>query len=143
MTRLLASLASLLLFAACKIAPQPIDFGTDACHFCHMTIVDRQHASEVVTGKGKAFKFDAVECLVYHLHDNPVDEKALILVSDFDQPGTFIEAESASYLISEKLPSPMGAFLTAFASPEAGQKALETYGGTLYDWAGLQEQLKP
>lgn len=143
MTRILASLAFLLLFAACKIAPEPIAYGTDACHFCHMTIVDRQHASEVVTGKGKAFKFDAVECMLYHLQDAPADAKALYLVSDFNQPGTFIGADGATYLISENLPSPMGAFLTAFASRPEGEKAMAQYGGTLYDWAGLREHLKP
>ncbi len=143
MNRLLLFLASLLLAASCKIEPQPIAYGSDACHFCHMTIVDRQHASELVTSKGKAFKFDAVECMLYHLQDAPADDKSLFLVSDFNQPGTLLEAASASYLISEKLPSPMGAFLTAFASGADAQKAQEQYGGTLYDWQGLQEHLKP
>lgn len=143
MNRLLVSLASLLLAASCKIAPQPIAFGTDACHFCHMTIVDRQHACELVTGKGKAFKFDAVECLVNHMQDTKMDPEALYLVSDFNQPGTLIGAEDAAYLISENLPSPMGAFLTAFASAQEGQKALEQYGGTLYDWQGLRKHLNP
>ena len=143
MNRLLAILTLLLLAASCKIAPEPIAFGTDACHYCHMTIVDRQHASQLVTGKGKAFKFDAVECLLFHLQDAPADSRALYLVSDFNQPGTLLEAESATYLISENLPSPMGAFLTAFASQPDALEAQKQYGGTLYDWSGLQEHLKP
>lgn len=136
-------LALLLLLASCKIGPQPIAFGTDACHFCHMTIVDRQHASELVTGKGKAFKFDAAECLIYHLQEVSVAEGALYLVTDFNQPGTLIEADRAAFLVSENLPSPMGAFLSSFASAADGRKAQEQYGGTLYDWAGIQQILKP
>jgi len=143
MTRLLPFLALFLLAVSCKIAPQPIAFGTDACHFCHMTIVDRQHASELVTEKGKAFKFDAVECMVHHISELEISPEALLLVSDFNQPGTLIEAESATYLVSERLPSPMGAFLTAFASQQDGQEAQQQYGGSLYDWQGLQKHLNP
>ena len=142
MKRILPLLA-LLMLASCKIEPQPIAFGTDACHFCHMTIVDRQHACELVTGKGKAFKFDAVECLLNHIKEVPADPKALLLVSDFYQPGTLIDAEGAAYLVSENLPSPMGAFLTAFVSEAGGRKAQLEYGGTLYDWQGIQNQFNP
>lgn len=143
MYRLLSSLALLLLTVSCKIAPQPIAYGTDACHFCHMTIVDRQHASELVTAKGKAFKFDAVECMVFHLQDVTLEEGALTLVTDFNRPGTLIGAENASFLVSENLPSPMGAFLTAFASEAEGQEARQAYGGVLYDWDGIQKKLNP
>lgn len=143
MIRLLPFLALFLLTASCKIAPQPIAFGTDACHFCHMTIVDRQHACELVTDKGKAFKFDAVECMVHHLSQREIAPGALLMVSDFNQPGTLIEAESAAYLISENLPSPMGAYLTAFSSQQDGLEAQKEYGGNLYDWPGLQKHLNP
>lgn len=143
MSRLYTSLALLLLAVSCKIEPQPITYGSDACHFCHMTIVDRQHASELVTGKGKVYTFDAAECMLHFLKDAPPDDNSLLLVSDFNRPGTFIEAESASYLISEKLPSPMGAFLTAFASHTEAEEALQRYGGTLFDWQNLQQHLKP
>ena len=143
MYRLLSSLAMVLLTVSCKIAPQPIAYGTDACHFCHMTIVDRQHACELVTAKGKAFKFDAVECMIFHLQDAAPEEGALTLVTDFNQPGTLIGAENATYLVSENLPSPMGAFLTAFASEAEGHEARQAYGGVLYDWAGIQRNLNP
>ena len=143
MKRLLPFLTLLLPVVGCKIAPQPIAFGTDTCHFCHMTIVDRQHACELVTGKGKAFKFDAVECLAHHLIDTEIGPRALLLVSDFNRPGTLIGAGEATFLVSENLPSPMGAFLTAFASAEAGKQAQAEYGGTLYDWQDLQQHLNP
>lgn len=31
-----------------------------------MTIVDKQHAAQVVTKKGKAYSFDAIECMVHY-----------------------------------------------------------------------------
>ena len=54
----------ILILVGCKVDPNPIEYGADACHFCSMTIVDRQHAAEFVTKKGKAFKFDATECMM-------------------------------------------------------------------------------
>ncbi len=132
-----------LLFAACNVSPQPINYGTDACHFCDMTIVDRQHASQLVTAKGKAYKYDAIECMVHSLQDEfKGTEIAHYLVADFHQPGDLIDAKTASYLVSEQLQSPMGANLSAFLNAEVGQKAQEKFTGTTYTWEKIQEYLK-
>lgn len=132
-----------LLFTACNVSPQSINYGEDACHFCNMTIVDRQHASQVVTSKGKAFKYDAIECMVHSLQDEFKDtEIALYLVADFNQPGELIDASKATYLVSEKLQSPMGANLSAFQNVEAGQKAQEKFTGKVYTWEEIQNHLK-
>lgn len=132
-----------LLFTACNVSPQPINYGSDACHFCNMTIVDRQHASQVVTAKGKAFKYDAIECMVHSLQDEFKDtEMAHYLVADFNQLGELIDATKASYLVSEQLQSPMGANLSAFLNEEAGKKAQEKFTGDTYSWNEIQDHLK-
>ncbi|MBC8769785.1 nitrous oxide reductase accessory protein NosL [Arenibacter sp. BSSL-BM3] len=128
-----------LIFASsCRIGPQPIAYGSDGCHFCSMTIVDRQHAAEIVTDKGKVFKFDSSECMMNHVKDLDQREIALYLVNDFDRPGELIDATEATYLISNRLPSPMGEFLTAFKDEKAAVEALMIYEGDLMSW----EQLK-
>ena len=132
-----------LLLAACNVSPQPINYGTDACHFCDMTIVDRQHASQLVTAKGKAYKFDAIECMVHSLQDEFKDtEIAHYLVADFHQPGELIDAKNALYLVSEQLQSPMGANLSAFLNTDAVQKAQEKFTGEIYTWKEIQDHLK-
>lgn len=132
-----------LLLASCNVDPQPINYGSDACHFCDMTIVDRQHASQLVTSKGKAYKYDAIECMVHSLQDEFVDtEMVHFLVADFREPGELINATKASFLVSEKLQSPMGANLSAFLNEEAGKKAQEEFTGETYSWEEIQEHLK-
>ena len=132
-----------LLFAACSASPQPIEYGSDACHFCDMTIVDREHSAQMVTAKGKAYKYDAIECMVHSFQDEFKDtEMAHYLVADFGQPGVLIDATTASYLVSEKLQSPMGANLSAFINEEAGNKAQEEFTGEVFTWKGIQEHLK-
>ncbi len=133
-----------MLLISCNVSPQQIDYGNDACHFCNMTIVDRQHASQVVTTKGKAYKYDAIECMVHSMQDELKDtEIALYLVADFNQPGQLMDAMSASYLITDKISSPMGANLSAFESQQTGQKAQEKFAGQLYSWEEIQKHLKP
>ena len=128
----------LLLVTSCNVGPKPIAYGSDGCHFCRMTIVDRQHAAEIVTDKGKVFKFDSSECMMNHLKDIDQKQVALYLVNDYNQPGELINATKATYLISERIPSPMGEFLTAFKTEQAAVDALMTYEGDLLTW----EQLK-
>lgn len=132
-----------ILTAACSVAPQPINYGMDGCHFCDMTIVDRSHASQVVTSKGKAYKYDAIECMVHSLQDELKDtEIALYLVVDFNQPGEFIDATKAAFLVSENIQSPMGENLSAFLNQEQGKIAQDKHTGDLYSWEAIQEHLK-
>ncbi len=60
----LSILILLLIVTNCSVSPKAIDYGNDGCHFCKMTIVDKLHAAEVVTNKGKVYKFDATECMI-------------------------------------------------------------------------------
>ena len=128
----------LLLLTSCEPKAEPIRFGEDACDYCKMTIVSPQHAAEFVTEKGKVFRFDAVECLLGELkrqHQDP----AILLVSDFASPGSLIQASTAIYLVSEAVPSPMGANLSAFATEQAAMNVAREKGGVLYTWAQLPE----
>ncbi len=133
----------IVLFTSCEVSPQKIEYGSDACHYCDMTIVDRQHASQMVTAKGKAFKYDAIECMVHSLQEDMKDtEIALYLVADFDQPGELMDATSSSYLVSKQIQSPMGANLSAFQNEAAAKKTQEKSTGEIYSWEEIQKHLK-
>ncbi|WP_291865892.1 nitrous oxide reductase accessory protein NosL [Maribacter sp.] len=128
--------------SACNSSPEPIEYGTDGCHFCKMTIVDRQHASEIVTKKGKAFKFDAIECMMNHVNTIDRNKVKLFLANDYNRPGELMDAATAVYLISKEVPSPMGEYLTAFKTKEEAEKVREEHGGKLYSWEELQNKFK-
>ena len=132
----------ILLAYGCSISPNPISYGSDSCHFCSMTIVDRQHAAQFVTEKGKAFKFDASECMMNHVKGIDKSKNALFLVNDYNEPGKLIRAEQATFLISENIPSPMGEFLTAFSSVEDAEKAQQENSGELLTWQELKNRFK-
>ncbi len=129
--------AMLLLLFGCNASPQPIEYGSDGCHFCKMTIVDKLHAAEVVTKKGKIYKFDASECMVRFIDDFDESTIKLYLSNDYTSPETLIDATQATFLISQNIPSPMGAFLSAFKNNDDAVKTQAEKGGTLYDWEEL------
>lgn len=139
MKKILFLVFGLLLLAACEVGPKPINYGSDSCDYCSMTIVDRQHAAEMVSEKGKAFKFDAIECMLNYDREHAEIPVALYLTADFDNPGKLIDATTATYLQSEALPSPMGANLSAFSTPTAAKEKQQQYGGELYEWDDLKE----
>lgn len=125
-----------VLITSCTVAPEKIEYGKDACSFCDMTIVDKTHAAEFVTKKGRAYKFDAVECLINDLNNKDENDLAFILVTDFLNPTVLINANDATYLISEQLKSPMGANLSAFKNKEA-----ITYKGKTYNWKNIKKHI--
>lgn len=135
---------SLVLFISmsCEVSPKPINYGSDVCHFCSMTIVDKQHAAQVVTQKGKTFKFDAVECMVNHLKDVDVASMELFLVNDYQTPGDLIDATNATFLISKGIPSPMGEYLSGFQSKVEAENVEAENNGKLYSWNELLTKFK-
>lgn len=136
-------LSLLLLLIACTPEPKPIDYGLVPCSFCKMTIVDRQHAAEAVTKKGRVYQFDAIECMINYLDQAGNDgDYAFLLVNDYAAPGELVDARTSTFLISPQLPSPMGAFLSAFAGETAAREMQVAKGGDLYDWTTLRAHFK-
>lgn len=136
------TMALILMLISCNVSPKPIEYGSDGCHFCKMTIVDKVHAAEIVTRKGKVYKFDATECMVNFLKEFDTSEIALFLSNNYTEPEALIDATKATFLISENIPSPMGAFLSAFKNKVDAEKTQAEKGGKLYTWEELLAHLK-
>ena len=128
------------LLTSCTNTPKPIVYGSDGCHYCSMTIVDKQHAAQFMTKKGKSFAFDATECMLNHMKELDSETIALYLVNDFNAPSEFIDAKDATYLISKNIPSPMGEYLSAFATAEDARSAQAANEGELFAWEELKER---
>src|SRR5690606_6807740 len=106
-------------------------------------IVDKQHAAQLVSTKGKAFKYDAIECMVHSLQEDMTDtEIALYLAADFNVPGQLMDATMATDLVSEQTQSTMGANLSAFENAEKAEKTKEEFTGTTYSWEEIQKHVK-
>lgn len=139
MYRFFTLLSICIGIVSCEVKPQPINYGSDSCHFCKMTIVDNQHAAQIVTVKGKAFKYDAIECMMGDLLEWDQPEVKYHLIADYSAPGTLIDATSSHYAITPSIPSPMGKFLTGFAEANKRDLVLNNAGGEALDWKQLRQ----
>lgn len=135
-----ASFALLLSILSCSPQQESIEYGFDACEHCKMTITDSRYGSELVTDKGKVYKFDSIECLaMYITEDSRKDASwSMVLVTDFLKPEQFLEAQEAWYLKSESLPSPMGMGLTAFATENDVREHQSNYPGEVLHWEEIK-----
>jgi copper chaperone NosL len=131
-----------IFLMACNSKPVPIEYGVDACHFCRMTIVDKVHAAEVVTQKGKVYKFDASECMINFMDEFDTATIKLYLSNNYTEPETLIDATKATFLISKNVPSPMGGFLSAFKNKADALKVQGDKGGNIYSWDELLNHYK-
>ena len=129
--------------SSCEVAPKEINYGDDHCKFCDMTVVDKTHSAQYVTKKGKAYMFDAVECLVREIVRNDIENTLeFILVADYSNPGKLINATKATYLISEAIRSPMGENLSAFGKQEDAKNIQKEHSGNIYTWEELKGIIK-
>ena len=138
-------LALVCILAGCSHAPEPILYGKDACAHCKMTIMDNRFAAELITAKGKLFKFDASECMAAFLKENQEvasDAKSVFLVCDFTRPGEFADARKSFFLRDSSLSSPMGGNLAAFISRPAADAAKKDKSAQIYNWSLLVNQSK-
>lgn len=112
-----------LFISSCTIKPEPIKFGKDGCHFCKMTIVDNKFGAELVTQKGKVFKFDDLSCMVQYMKSAKTldNNYQFMLVNDFQGKGELIDCKSAFFVKSENFKSPMRGDVAAFNSSDAAK----------------------
>ncbi len=107
-----------------------------------MTIVDQQHAAQAITSKGKVYNFDAIECMVNMDIQSPKKGFEKYYACNYEDPGVLIDAENSAFLISKKIPSPMGAFLTAFPDTNAAKKVGMENEDIILTWSQLRERFK-
>ncbi len=128
----------------CTVKPEPIVFGKDACHTCKMTFVDSKFGAELVTKKGKIYKFDDLNCMLnfYHSGNEEVSDFKFIQVVDFSVPEKLIDAQHAWYVKSASLRTPMASEVAAFETAESAQLVKKEWNGVLLSWGEIQTQFK-
>jgi copper chaperone NosL len=108
-----------------------------------MSIVDQRFGCQLVTAKGKTYSFDAVECMIQYKNSQPETMKTAIMATNtLDKPGELSDVTSKVYLVSENMPSPMGAFINPFTDKAIALENQQINGGDIYTWEQLNEQFK-
>lgn len=121
-----------LFFTGCgESGPQQINAGKDQCDECKMTITEVKYATQLVTQKGRMYKFDDINCMNSFESSNPdYFTNGKTYVADFPS-GDFIDAETATLISGGSIKSPMGGNTQAFRDKAAAQKAAAELGATV------------
>ncbi|MBL7942430.1 MAG: nitrous oxide reductase accessory protein NosL [Flavobacteriales bacterium] len=124
---------------ACNSGPKPIEVGKDACGQCKMTITDARFGAEIITRKGKVYKFDDLVCVLDCIKYGEVkkEDVASVWCADYLKPEHLIKADEAVYLSGENLRSPMGGNMAAFSTAQARDSVLMELGGYAIDWKDI------
>lgn len=142
--RVVFVLLAIITLASCGSEPEPINYGHDECEFCRMLVTDNKYGAELVTDKGKIYKFDSIECMIeFSLVKNTLgDTNNKLLITGFDNPDNLVDARNSVYVKNDKFRSPMGLNVTAFNSEEQAQKFISENGGEKLSWVEVIELVK-
>lgn len=120
--------------------PKPIKLNYDQCHHCGMTISDGRFGAEIVTHKGRAYKFDDISCLMNHYREMNADDMAGIYVHDYSNPNNLIDALQCVYIEHENFKSPMRGNMAAFEKVEDAEIEGNKYGAVIRTWGEVFNQ---
>jgi len=121
--------------------PRPINTSQDICAYCKMGISDLRFAGELITGKGKVYKFDAIECLAAYYQELKSSEQnnVKLWVHDFLKPQKWLSAKSAIFMRSDQIHSPMSLNLLAVASDSEMTQVQQQFGAKRISWKDLMD----
>ena len=141
-----ATAATILTFFVCSCSnePQPFSYGKDVCDNCKMTIVDPKFGGEIITKKGKVYKFDDLVCMAGFIKSAAVkpNDMARKLAINFQKQNNFVDVDKGFFLLSPGLKTPMGGNAGGFASQQEAEKVKTTTPGEILTWNELDEKFQ-
>lgn len=125
----------LITISACTSSPEPLQYQKDSCAFCKMKLMDAKFGAEIITEKGKVYKFDDTGCMLNFEKQNLGSQKiAQELVIDYSNPGKLVNALTSFYIKCAGAKSPMGSDLASFEKEENENKYIQQLQGEKINW---------
>jgi copper chaperone NosL len=133
------TIISSTVLSSCNSGPEGIKYGTDNCFSCKMTISDLRYGAEIVTKKGKAYKFDDSYCMLGYLKTKELEPGQIksIYITNFTGKHQLMNVEDALFLQSESIRGPMGGNIIASEQIDSINKLKEQYPGNHLLWSEI------
>lgn len=128
----------LITFMSCSPdGPEPITLHKDTCAFCKMSIAEDHFAAELITKKGRVFKFDDIMCMIEFKNENPDKEAKSHYVHNYAAKNVLIPAETAHFIKGGALRSPMAGNIAAFKTELEAIEFQKQLQAEKIDWNSL------
>ncbi|MBL0200926.1 MAG: nitrous oxide reductase accessory protein NosL [Chitinophagaceae bacterium] len=104
-----------------------------------MTISDVRFGAELVTKKGKVYKFDDVHCILAYLKTKDVEPGNInnYYLTNYSGSHQLINVQTALLLKSDALRSPMGGNIAAFDNKDSLVSIQKRFPGNTATWNDL------
>lgn len=109
-------LCSSLFFSCSGDKAVPIKLNIDNCDFCKMSIADGKYGAEVITEKGRVYKFDDISCMINYCKESSASKFKAYYVNDYTQENVLIPAYTAFFVSGGDIKSPMHGNTIAFSN---------------------------
>ena len=120
--------------------PEPIILHKDMCSHCKMAISDGHFGGEVITDKGRVYKFDDLYCLREFLAEKKDIKINKNFIHDYLHENQLIPAETAYFVKSGLFKSPMGGNTAGFSKKEDAEKISSEKNGEVFTWSEIINQ---
>jgi copper chaperone NosL len=133
----------ILFVSSCTTKPEAFNIGKDNCDDCKMTIMDNKFGGEIITKKGRTYKFDDAHCLAHFIKAGNIKKEDIsqTVFADYQKGNSFLDAQTAQFVISEELKSPMNSNAAAFENKNAAEQKAKETKGTIKNWDELFQSL--
>ena len=126
-----------LLISCGKKEAEPIKLNSDGCEFCKMKISDGKFGAEIITAKGRIYKFDDMHCMINYHKENNTTQIQSFFIHDYNQDNTLIAAESAYYVKGGEINSPMRGNIIAVQTVEEATQMAEKFKANPIAWSEI------
>lgn len=118
-----------------------IRYGRESCSFCGMGIDDARFASAWRAADGSEQHFDDIGCLVSAVRRDRPDERTRLFVHDY-RDESWLDAPTATYVLSPSIKTPMAYGVAAVSSPAAVEGLVPQAPAAAQRWEQVLQQLE-
>jgi copper chaperone NosL len=124
---------------SCNTKPEALVIGKDECYVCKMGVADLKFGGELITKKGKLYKFDDIGCMISYLKSGSVSDNQIgqLVTINYNKPNTFLDVHDAWFLASKDLKSPMKSNTAGFANKNEAADVAKDKPGEIVNWEQL------
>lgn len=133
------ALLSCTFMSSCNSGPESIKYGIDNCYSCKMTISDLRYGAEIVTKKGRTYKFDDSFCMIAFLKSKALEPFQIkgIYMTNFTGKHQLLDVDAAMMLQSDAIRGPMGGNIIAADQIDSINKLKEQFPGNHLLWSEI------
>lgn len=134
-----AMLIGFFIVSCTNPGAEPIHLNKDRCSHCEMVISNGKFGAEVITNKGRIYKFDDLGCMVNYITKNGKSNFKSFYVHDYDKENILVDATTTFIVHSETLRSPMRGDFAAFVSQDKAENLAKQTNTKVLNWSTVSK----